>query len=197
MICADVFSKIYRNNLWADPESLSGRGSTLARTGVIRAELPRLLHDAGAKTLLDAACGDFNWMRHCDLGSVQYIGVDIVPELIAQNREKFECQRRRFAILDITSTQVPEADIILCRDCFVHLSFKDIHSALDNFKKSKASFLLATTHTSVSMNEDIPTGAWRSVNLQAWPFNLPHPDRLIVEDPDLGKCLGLWRIQNL
>src|SRR5258708_6481671 len=92
----EVFSTIYRDNLWADPESFSGRGSTLARTGVIRMELPRLLHDAGAKTLLDAACGDFNWMRHLELGSVQYIGVDIVPELIAQNQEKFGCERRRF-----------------------------------------------------------------------------------------------------
>src|SRR2546421_6599576 len=28
-----IFSDIYRNNSWADPESVSGRGSTLTHTG--------------------------------------------------------------------------------------------------------------------------------------------------------------------
>jgi hypothetical protein len=29
------------------------------------------------------------------------------------------------------------------------------------------------------------------------PFNLPPPLRLITEDSELGKCLGLWRLEEL
>jgi hypothetical protein len=42
-----------------------------------------------AKTLLDAGCGDFNWMRHVNLKLDQYIGIDVVPELICENQRQF------------------------------------------------------------------------------------------------------------
>src|SRR5688500_1614611 len=79
---APDFSEIYRDNLWGDPESVSGRGSTLARTVNIRKALPELLRSINARSLLDAPCGDFNWMRLVDLGEIRYTGVDVVSELI-------------------------------------------------------------------------------------------------------------------
>ena len=42
---ATVFSEIYHTNAWQDPESVSGRGSTLARTKVIMSQLPALLQE--------------------------------------------------------------------------------------------------------------------------------------------------------
>lgn len=192
-----IFSDIYRNNSWADPESVSGRGSTLGRTEAIRRELPTLLGSVGAKSLLDAPCGDVNWMQYVDLGDVEYIGGDVVPELIARNRDTERNTRRRFAVLNITRDPLPEVDVILCRDCFIHFSFKDIQAALTNFKRSNSIFLLATTHINVLENADIETGDWRSVNLQLPPFNFPTPARLIVEDVELGKCLGMWKLEEL
>src|SRR5205085_11452368 len=98
-----IFSSIYLNNSWADPESVSGRGSTLARTEVIRRTLPLLLASVRAKSLLDAPCGDFNWMRHVDLGGVEYIGADVVTELVARNRRRHGGKSRSFVALDLTS----------------------------------------------------------------------------------------------
>lgn len=192
-----VFSDIYRNNWWADPESVSGRGSTLARTEVIRRELPTLLESVGARSLLDAPCGDFNWMRYVNLGDIMYIGADVVPELIERNRELESGAGRKFAVLNITRDRLPEVDVILCRDCFIHFSFRDIDAAIANFKKSNSIFLLATTHLSVRENADIETGGWRSVNLQLPPFNFPPPARLIMEDQELGKGLGMWKLGEL
>ncbi|HWS54987.1 MAG TPA: class I SAM-dependent methyltransferase [Pyrinomonadaceae bacterium] len=192
-----VFSDIYRKNLWADPESVSGRGSTLARTEAIRRALPGLLAGVGARSLLDAPCGDFNWMRHVELGGVEYTGADVVPELIARNREAHGGPGRTFIVADVTRDRLPKVDVILCRDCFIHLSFRDINAALANFKRSGSRFLLATTHAGVAENEDIRTGGWRSVNLQSPPFNLPQPRQLLVEDAGLGKCLGLWSLEEL
>ena len=132
----EIFSRIYQNNLWGDPESPSGRGSTLARTVVIRNALPALLTDVGAKSMFDAACGDFNWMRHVDLGGIEYIGGDVVPQLILINRRRYSAERRSFVLLDVTSNQIPKVDVILCRECFIHLSFAHIAAAIDNFKRS-------------------------------------------------------------
>jgi len=125
-----VFSEIYHTNAWQDPESLSGRGSTLARTGVIMSHLPLLLQELNAKTLLDAACGDLNWIRYVELHPVEYIGVDIVPDLISRNRQLYENQQRTFALLDITRDRLPNCDVILCRDCLIHLSFRRIAAAI-------------------------------------------------------------------
>ncbi|MBC7931981.1 MAG: class I SAM-dependent methyltransferase [Rubrivivax sp.] len=194
---AAVFSHIYRENGWENAESVSGRGSTLARTRVVREALPGLLEEVGAGLLFDAACGDFNWMREVDLRGVRYLGADVVPELVESNRALHGGEGREFIRLDVTKDSVPKADVILCRDCLIHLSFKHARAAIANFKRSGSTFLLATTHTNVSENRDIRTGQWRPVNLLLPPFTFPAPARLIVEDEELGKCLGMWRLDEL
>jgi hypothetical protein len=192
-----VFSEIYRKNLWQNSESVSGRGSTLARTGAIMNYLPFILQDLNVKTLLDAPCGDFNWMRHTNLKGIKYIGADVVPDITARNREMYASDERTFLTLDITKDKIPYVDVILCRDCLIHLSFKDIHAALSNFKSSKSTYLLCTTHIKVEENQDAATGGWRSLNLQLPPFNFPEPLKLLTEDLELGKCLGIWRLNEL
>lgn len=192
-----IFSEIYEKNLWADEQSVSGRGSRLERTEAIRLALPTLLKDLNAQTLLDIPCGDFNWMQHTKLGQVRYIGADVVPSLIARNQRLYGKQGTDFTVLDVTRDGIPLVDAILCRDCFIHLSFADINGAVANFKRSGAEYLMATTHTSVNENEDIATGAWRSINLLRQPFSFPAPLTVITEDSQLGKCLGVWRIDEL
>jgi len=194
---AAVFSEIHRTNAWRDPESVSGRGSTLARTTVITSQLPVLLQELNADSLIDAACGDFNWMRYVDLGSIKYIGVDIVSALIARNRQLYQTDQRTFAVQDITKDRLPDADVILCRDCLIHLSFKSIKAAISNFKKTSAIYLLCTTHSTVTKNTDCPDGSWRNINLLLPPFNFPPPVKLFVEDAELGKGLGVWRLADL
>lgn len=193
----DIFSDIFEKNLWGDSESVSGRGSTLGRTVVIRRELPLLLEAVGAKVLLDAPCGDFNWMQRTDLGSVTYIGADVVPSLVSRNQRLYGSEVRSFLTLDITRDAIPAADVILCRDCFIHLSFRDIRAALANFKQSKARYLFTTTHTNVREHRDIITGQWRTVNLLLPPFNFPEPEKMVIEDPELAKSLGVWRLDQL
>ena len=55
-----AFRHLYQHNLWGDPESVSGPGSGLLRTEAFRDHIAGLLSDLGAKSLLDAGCGDFN-----------------------------------------------------------------------------------------------------------------------------------------
>jgi SAM-dependent methyltransferase len=192
-----IFVEIFESNAWQDPESFSGRGSTIARTVAIRGELSPLLRRLGARTLLDAGCGDFNWLASVNLDKIKYLGLDVVPDLIQGNRERYGGRLRQFEVGDITSGRLPQADVVLCRDCFIHLSFADIERALKNFRRSGAKILLATTHRLVRENIDVETGSWRSLNLELSPFFFPEPIEVILENEALGKYLGAWRLRDL
>jgi hypothetical protein len=198
---SNVFSTMYAKKLWGGNESRSGGGSGLEQTKQIREQLPSLVNQLNIKKILDAPCGDFHWMKEVELEVDEYIGADIVDEVVADNAKKYADQARRFVVLDIMNDTLPAADLILCRDCLVHLSFRDASNVIHNFKQSKSRYLLTTTFTEQGGNTNIQTGEWRPLNLQKAPFNFPEPIKLIREDrvPENGfdKCLGLWRIADL
>lgn len=199
----EAFAHIYATNLWGSDESRSGLGSAEDATRLVRAALPEILRAVGATTLLDVPCGDFGWLSHVDLGPVHYTGADIVASLVERNAETFADPRRQFVHLDLTRDPLPAADVVLCRDCLVHLSFANIVLALDNIKRSGSTYLLTTTFTEQTHNEDIDDGDWRVINLERPPFNLPPPMALVVEGCVEGngtyadKALALWRIADL
>jgi SAM-dependent methyltransferase len=198
-----AFAPFYAENRWGDSESVSGPGSNLARTTKLRAELPALLEQIDARTLLDAPCGDFNWMKETDLAVEQYIGVDIIPDLISRNQKLYGNDRRQFRLLDLTLDQIPRVDVILCRDCFIHFSYKHIAAAIENFKRSESTYLLTNTYAAWPKNTNIRTGDFRHLNLTLSPFNFPPPLRQINEKhPEeeaqfFGKALGLWKLDDL
>jgi len=197
-----AFREAYLANLWGDPESISGPGSGVSRTAAFRDEIPALVADLRATSLLDAGCGDFNWLRLVDLPVERYLGVDIVPELVAQNAHRHADAKHAFMLADFTRVALPRMDLILCRDCLVHFAFEDIRAALRNFSRSGARWLLTTTFIDAQRdNTDIATGAWRPLNLQLPPFNFPAPDRAIDErclhsgEIYIDKRLALWRLE--
>lgn len=198
-----TFEPFYTENRWGDAESVSGPGSNLARTAKLRGELPALLQEIGARTLLDAPCGDFNWMKDTALGVEQYIGADVIPELIARNQSLYGNERTRFVFLDLTSDELPRVDVILCRDCFIHFSNRHIAAAIRNFKRSRSTYLLTNTYPDWTKNENIRTGDFRYLNLLLPPFNFPPPltqiDEKLPEERAkfFGKTLALWKLADL
>ncbi len=192
-----TFEQIYRNNSWQNSESRSGPGSTLERTAVLRRELPAVLTRLGVRTLIDVPCGDCNWRQHVEIDLDTYIGVDIVPALIEENRRRYSRPNWRFEVADLINDPLPPGDAVLCRDALIHLSLADIARALSNIRRSGAKYLLATSHDAISVNTDITTGEWRSINLMLAPFNLPAPLTRIVENPRTGKILGVWPLAEL
>ena len=198
-----IFSDIYHNNIWDSNESVSGPGSTLEHTTVIRKELPILIKEFNIKTVLDIPCGDYNWMKEIKLDLKKYIGYDIVPEIIIKNTKIYGNKKIEFKEINMIDNTLPSADLIICRDGLVHLSFKDIKSTIENFKKSKSKYLLTTTFTRQMKNKDILTGEWRLINLQEPPFNFPKAIKTINEKykGDNGmysdRCLCLYKIKDI
>lgn len=195
-----LFSDIYEQNKWGDAETRSGAGSSLAQTEEVRKMLPLLIEELGCCSLLDIPCGDFHWMRLVPL-EVNYIGGDIVPELVDDNQRRYGNERRQFLHLDLIQDRLPSVDLVLCRDCLVHLSNSHIIQALTHLKGSGSRYLLTTTFVNLKVNENIPTGYWRPLNLQLPPFNFPPPLRVVDEKcprPEYkDKHLGLWQMVDL
>jgi SAM-dependent methyltransferase len=198
-----IFTYIYRTNLWGDDGSPCGVGSDPESTAVLRREVPRLLRRYGVRSLLDLPCGDFGWLSQVDLSGIDYTGADIVPDLVEQNTQRYAGPGRRFLRLNLTSDPLPRADVVLCRDCLVHLRYEQIFRAFANLRRSGSTYLLATTFLELDANAEIDTGDWRPLNLTLPPFALPDPAAVIIEDCTeidgayADKALGLWRIADL
>jgi hypothetical protein len=184
-------------------ESRSGPGSGLDQTAGLRAALPELCRRRDVRVLLDLSCGNWHWMARVPLPGIHVIGADLLPELVAQTAMNFGIPGRGFVTLDLTCSPLPDADLLLCRDCLVHLSFDDIARALTNIRRSRITWLLTMTFPDQPANREILTGDWRPLNLTRPPFNLPEPVELLNEGCTEGggafadKSLGLWRVSDL
>lgn len=195
-----VFSEIFETGGWATTETVSGPGSTIESTNQIRPAISTLCRQHNIRSILDIPCGDFNWMSRMDFSGIQYIGADIVPQLVDLCRRRHPLHQ--FEVLDICSDNLPAADLVLCRDCLVHLTFAEIMSAIHNVISSGSKWLLSTQFSG-RVNYDIPTGTWRPLDLCAAPINLPAPHAIINEGCREGygefsdKSLGLWSIREL
>lgn len=197
---ATIFDRMYHANSWGSAETPSGPGSTLAFTAGIRAELPKLLASLSIDTLLDAPCGDLNWMRAVGWETrVSYIGGDISPAVIARNEVEFAETDRIFQVLDIRHDDLPAADLWLCRDCLFHLPERDVFAVLRNFARHRIPYLLTSCHTDCRINTDAPTGGFRLLNLELPPYGLG-PPVLAIEDWAPGQTrrhLALWRREQV
>ena len=192
-----VFERIYDQNLWGDPESVSGGGSGTSATDAIRRELPVVFERYGIRTLLDAPCGDFHWMKYL-VGSLEcYVGVDIVRDLVDRNARLYGTERIQFACADIVIDRLPEADAVLCRDCFIHLPTRLIRAALANFRGSGIRYLLVTNDPGVETYHDIPIGSFRRVNFRHPPFSFPAPLHVVNEIANGDRQLGLWELESI
>lgn len=197
------FERIYSTNLWSDLESRSGVGSGLDSTRVLRAELPKALRRLETRVLLDVPCGDFTWMEHVDLNGIDYIGGDIVPSIVEENQRLHASESRRFALVDLTRDELPYADVLLCRDCLVHLSYANIRAVLANIARSKIRNVLMTSFPGRGDNRDVQDGDWRTLDFQSPPFSFPEPCLTIVEECEeedgsyADKSLLAWRVAEL
>ena len=199
-----IFTEIYKNNFWKDEHTVSGNGSTLEQTQTVRMVLPQLFSELGVKTLLDVPCGDFYWFKEMlpELPKdLNYCGVDIVHEMIYRlNKTYSEPPRISFLLADASQDVLPKADMIMCRDMLVHFTNAEVMRTLKKFRASGTKYLLATTFPGRNPNQEIKTGEWRPIDLEALRYGLG-PAKLLINEGYTGsdgrfadKSLGLWEI---
>jgi SAM-dependent methyltransferase len=196
-----VFNDIYGNNFWNSQESKSGQGSTMEATVSIREQLPLVIEKYSIHSMLDVPCGDYKWMnavqKNCD-----YIGGDIVSEMVENNQKLYSSDKVRFQTIDITTDVLPQVDLIFCKDCLQHLSFQKVKDAINNFKKSGSKYLLVTSYPKTWRNHDIYDGDGRPLNLLRKPFYLSHPilaihEKSKSEGVEIDKTMYLFKLEHI
>jgi len=191
----EIFTHIYKKNRWESEKAVD-----LEITKTLREELPQLLKKLQVKSLLDIPCGDFWWLSSVDLGFVDYTGLDIVEHVIQNDIKQYANEKRRFLKFDILNDVLTKADVVCCKDLFIHLPLEDCLKSIKNIKKSGTKYFLADTHPSVKENKDIHTGMWRPLNMNLSPFFFPEPEyRIEIKTLKKGlkKEIDLWQIKNL
>lgn len=169
----DRFKRIHDENLWGSKESVSGEGSELGYTENLRRWLPDVISRYDIRRISDAPCGDFNWMRYVlDGTSLEYVGYDIVSDVIEKNKKSFGGGGCQFFQANICRHPIQDCDLLITRDALIHMSFRDVDSYLKNISRVNYKYLLTTTHYTDAdfVNRDILSGDVRLIDLFKPPF---------------------------
>ncbi len=183
---ANAFRAIYRDHAWMG-RSLSGPGSDPARTEAFRQALQEFIRSRSVSSVVDIGCGDWASTRLVDWSDLDYLGIDVVPEMIAANRARYQRGRIRFEVLDATKAPLPSADLVIIKEMLQHLPLTEIVSVLDTLRSFRWAILVNDIAHSrsggwkmlwrrkhfVTTNCDIEAGGYRLLSLRDPPFNLP------------------------
>ena len=180
----DIFDKIYENSYWGKG---SGGGSSPEATQPYKVFLEEFIRQNDIKSIVDLGCGDWQFSQFLDFGRATYIGIDASKNVIIDNQKSFSGPRVSFANLPKNYSELPSAELLICKDVLMHLSTKevqDILSILPNFKYALitndvpcvstfgAILLKLTRPFSPIINREIKTGDYRTLDPTQRPFNL-------------------------
>lgn len=198
----EIFTKIYKENIWHGKESKSGRGSDSDQTNRLIIKLIDTIKELNITSLIDCPCGDMNWMKHVlSKTNIAYYGYDIVEELIQENTNKFSLSFKTCNAIDELITE--KADAIFCRDMLNHLTISDIWKVLNNFLQTGSKYIILTNFVKDRQNIDlkINTMGWRALNFYKYPFHFPAPIKTFAEGcPEKGfedKSITIWKLSDL
>lgn len=200
----ETFTHIFRSNHWNGKHSVSGTGSDPENTVELGNILKHVVIQYRVQSLFDCPCGDFFWMKNVVATlNVHYSGADVVADLVEKNEAQYSNEHVRFLHKNMVSEKWEKADLALCRDGLVHLSFADALQAIEQLKASGCTYVLLTTFPKHVSNYDITTGEWRALNMERPPFSFPKPLAVYFEKPADGhmeyadKALALWKVSDL
>jgi hypothetical protein len=204
-----TFSEIYARGTWggAGDEPHSGSGSDDAVSAPFVDILRKVIIDKAIGTVVDLGCGDYRVGRRLRDLPIDYVGVDVVPTLVARNTAAFGSPRVRFVCRDITRDPLPTADLCVVRQVLQHLSNNQIRMVLDQLAIYR--YALVAEHQPARLyrpNLDKDTGADTRIDfdsgvyLEHPPFNVANA-RLIASTPlpallRDGERLGIYLIDN-
>ncbi len=95
-------------------------------------------------SVCDLGCGDFFVGNQLVDSVCEYFAIDIVPDLIEENKKKYKASNVSFQCLNIAEDDLPKADCVIIRQVFQHLSNKEIQAVLNKLGEYK--YLLLTEH---------------------------------------------------
>jgi hypothetical protein len=126
-----VFSGFYARDAW---NGGSGPGSAREFCEPLVSFLRGLVIDEGIGSICDIGCGDLQWMPDvAGIPGMEYTGIDVVPAVIAANRERFRWGRFIRADLTRDLDWYPRADLYWMKDVLQHWPDEIVVDWLDRF----------------------------------------------------------------
>lgn len=195
------FSKIIASNAWGSQETPCGPGSTLKACASIIERLPLWIRALKIKSIVDLGCGDFHWIKEVDLSGIEYDGYDVVPLMVVAAR-KHSTKNIRFHHADILGLAIPKADLVLCKDVFIHLPNEDVLSVLAAIASSGSRLLASTTAPGWPnvFRGGMQAAEFSPLDLEQPPFSLGQPiDRIEVpyKEGNPPKFFALWDMKGI
>ena len=154
----------------------SGEGSTVDVTTTYRHIIEDFIRLNDVKTVLDVGCGDWQFSRLIPWNEygISYLGLDVSPYIVEKNSKLYGSERRRFSVVREPSEIVGLGpfDLVICKDALQHMPNAVINEYLDVFAKvGRHSLLTNDAFPADHLNEDIPAGGWRALDLRKSPFS--------------------------
>jgi len=181
-----IFTSIYKSNHWVQDEdvlskefiSVSGHGSNLNTEQFYNLvkNFTKIINKYDINSIIDMPCGDFLWIKEIIKNkNIEYLGIDIVEELIEENKKKYQDKKIKFECHDIVNfSTIKELDLILIRDLFIHIKNSEIKKIIHNIKNMNFKYVMLNSYNNKE-NKDVVIGQHRKVNLLIEPFNMKKP----------------------
>jgi len=187
-----VFTTVYKNQEWGggSEDYYSGSGSIEPIARHYADAVLRFVREHDIRSIIDLGCGDFRVGSQLCTDDARYMGIDVVPNLIARNQARYQRNNVSFACLDIVADELPPAELCLLRQVFQHLSNRQILAVIRKLYQYR--FVLVTEHypapgiRGLIPNKDKVMGSDTrilddsAVFLDRTPFNLK-PKRLLLD----------------
>jgi hypothetical protein len=108
------------------------------------------LIDGGVKYIWDCSCGDWNWMKEIRESLPNYVGNDIVDELIELNTKKFGSDTIKFQCGDmleeLKKLKSASVDLLLCRHTLEHLSTDYVTNVIKEIRRVSKKALITSNN---------------------------------------------------
>ncbi len=184
---SEIFSGVYSKKIWG------GSGSGSHRAFVVEPYIASISQFAGEfpqpLDIVDLGCGDFAIGSRLRPLFNRYVACDIVPDVIAQNRERYSDLDVDFRVVDLIADDLPPGDVVFVRLVLQHLSNDLIAHAVARLRATYSRLVL-TEHlpsdTNFIPNIDIPTGPGirlglnSGVDITKAPFEIPVTNEKIL-----------------
>ncbi|WP_299322321.1 class I SAM-dependent methyltransferase [uncultured Maribacter sp.] len=187
----DAMQQVYEKNLWGSGTSdlYSGEGSHKPEiiTPYVQAIIRFLSSLQKPISICDLGCGDFNVGKELVDHTKNCIAVDIVPELIERNKEKYKAPNLEFLCLDVAKDTLPNTDCAILRQVLQHISNDEVKQVVA--KLAGYEYVILTEHLpegNFIPNKDIISGQGTrlkkrsGINLLMAPFNFK-----VIEEREL------------
>lgn len=177
-----AFEQVYADRTW---HTGSGPGSGENETRIWRDFLADYMRMHEVTSVLDLGCGDWQHSRLIDWTGIDYLGIDVVPAVIAANREQYAAPGIAFECGDIISCGLPFADLVICKEVLQHWPLAAIH-AFRRRVRWRPRVLMVNDYLPLKYNPDIEPGGYRPLDFSAPPLNWPVREllRWTLEYPD-------------